>query len=80
MGRRVDRNKMQYYAISNTGTMNTKLPLKNKGRSCTDERGCDEIFTNFRTIFINFSLFENSAELFGGFFDERSGTITCSDR
>lgn len=45
MGRRIDRNKMQYYAISNTGTMNTKLPLKYKGRSCTDERGCDEIFS-----------------------------------
>jgi hypothetical protein len=45
MGRRVDRNKMQYYAISNTGSMNTKLPLKRKGRSCTEERGCDELFS-----------------------------------
>lgn len=45
IGRRVDRNKMQYYAISNIGNMNTKLPLKHKGRSCTEERGCDEIFS-----------------------------------
>lgn len=44
-GRRVDRNKMQYYAISNTGSMNTKLPVKKNGRSCTDERGCDELFS-----------------------------------
>jgi hypothetical protein len=46
MGRRVDRNKMQYYTASNTGNMNTKLPIKNKGRSCTDERGCDELFSD----------------------------------
>jgi hypothetical protein len=51
MGRRVDRNKMQYYAISNTGSMNTKLQVKNKGRSCTDERGCDELF-NGDDIFV----------------------------
>jgi hypothetical protein len=44
-GRRVDRNKMQYYAISNTGSMNTKLPVKKNGRSCTEERGCDELFS-----------------------------------
>ena len=44
-GRRVDRNKMQYYAISNTGNMNTKLPVKKNGRSCTEERGCDELFS-----------------------------------
>ena len=44
-GRHVDRNKMQYYAISNTGSMNTKLPVKKNGRSCTEERGCDELFS-----------------------------------
>lgn len=46
MGRLLDtgRNKMQYYTISNTGNMNTKLPVSKDGRSCTGEYGCDEIF------------------------------------
>lgn len=45
MGRRVmnGRNKLQYYSISNTGNMNTKLPVSVNGRSCTGEYGCDEI-------------------------------------
>ena len=43
MGRRADRNKMQYYTASNTGSISTKLPVKIRGRSCTDERGCEEI-------------------------------------
>ena len=66
MGRRVDRNKMQYYAISNTGSMNTRLPVKNKGRSCTDERGCDELFNGdeifvegYKTSF-NTTIYENT--------------------
>ena len=45
MGRRINRNKFQYYTISNTGNVNTKLPLKKNGRSCTDERGCDELYS-----------------------------------
>lgn len=45
MGRRImnGRNKLQYYSISNTGNMNTKLPVSVNGRSCSGEYGCDEI-------------------------------------
>ena len=53
MGRLLDtgRNKMQYYTVSNTGNMNTKLPVSKDGRSCTGEYGCDEIF-NGDTIYV----------------------------
>ena len=46
MGRRntSGRDKWQYYTISNTGNLNTKLPIKVKGRSCTGEYGCDEVY------------------------------------
>lgn len=37
------RDKWQYYAMSNTGFINTKLPIKVNGRSCTSEYGCDQI-------------------------------------
>ena len=45
MGRRsmTGRDKWQYYSISNTGTLNTKLPVVFQGRSCTSENGCDNI-------------------------------------
>ena len=45
MGRRImnGRNKLQYYTISNTGNLNTKLPIKVNGKSCSGEYGCDEI-------------------------------------
>ena len=45
MGRRsmIGRDKWQYYSISNTGTLNTKLPVVFQGRSCTSENGCDNI-------------------------------------
>jgi hypothetical protein len=48
MGRRLmnGRDKWQYYTISNTGNMNTKLPVSLKGKSCTGEYGCDEINNN----------------------------------
>jgi hypothetical protein len=47
MGRKsmTGRDKWQYYSISNTGTLNTKLPVTYKGRSCTSENGCDNIYT-----------------------------------
>jgi hypothetical protein len=45
LGRRLWADKWQYYAISNTGVVNTKLPLRFKGRSCTDEYGCAELST-----------------------------------
>lgn len=45
MGRRLmsGLDKWQYYTISNTGNMNTKLPVSVKGRSCSGEYGCDSI-------------------------------------
>jgi hypothetical protein len=45
MGRRLmsGRDKWQYYTISNTGFVNTKLPLSVNGKSCSGEYGCDEI-------------------------------------
>ena len=45
MGRQpmTGRDKWQYYTISNTGNMNTKLPISVKGRSCSGEYGCDSI-------------------------------------
>jgi len=45
MGRRslTGRDKWQYYTISNTGVVNTKLPVRVRGRNCSSEYGCDEI-------------------------------------
>jgi hypothetical protein len=41
MGRRTGRyDKMQYYTMSNTGAVNTKLPISKNGKSCTGEYGC----------------------------------------
>jgi hypothetical protein len=48
MGRRAasSSNKWQYYTISNSGNINTKLPVSYNGRSCTKDVGCDEINNN----------------------------------
>lgn len=45
MGRRhlTGRDKWQYYTISNTGNLNTKLPIRVNGRSCASEYGCDQM-------------------------------------
>ena len=48
MGRRTitSRNKWQYYTIAgggNGGNLQAKLPIKNKGKKCSSEYGCDEI-------------------------------------
>lgn len=45
MGRRnlSGRDKWQYYTISNTGNLQTKLPVRVNGKSCSSEYGCDEI-------------------------------------
>jgi hypothetical protein len=43
MGRRLARDKYNYYTMSTQGTINTKLPLRVKGRSGTNEYGCDEL-------------------------------------
>lgn len=50
MGRRTitSRNKWQYYTVSgggNGGNLQTKLPVKAKGKNCSGEYGCDEIFS-----------------------------------
>ena len=46
MGRRImnGRSKYQYYTISNSGNVNTKLPVRKNGRNCINEYGCDELF------------------------------------
>jgi len=45
MGRQsqTGRDKWEYYTMSNTGTINTKLPVRVNGKSCTGEYGCDSI-------------------------------------
>ena len=45
MGRQAmtGRDKWQYYTISNSGNLNTKLPISLNGKSCTSEYGCDDI-------------------------------------
>ena len=53
MGRKLSssRDKMQYYTMSNTGNLNTKLPVSRNGKSCTGEYGCDEI-SNGETVYV----------------------------
>ena len=60
------RDKWQYYTISNTGMVNTKLPIRFKGRSCSCDIGCDEIYNN-DTVYVegyketfSITLYENS--------------------
>lgn len=50
-GRQIDRSKFQYYALSNTGAVNTKLPVRISNRRCTAELGCDEI-SNGDKVFV----------------------------
>lgn len=47
MGRKLysRRDKFQYYTISNTGNINTKLPVRHKRQNGMSEYGCDEIFS-----------------------------------
>lgn len=47
MGRRLlsGLDKWQYYSISNTGAINTKLPISIKDRSCSGEYGCDPLMS-----------------------------------
>lgn len=53
MGRRImnGRSKLQYYTISNTGSVNTKLPISVNGKSCSGEYGCDEM-SNGDTVYV----------------------------
>jgi hypothetical protein len=45
------RDQWQYYTISNTGFMNTKLPISVKGKSCMSEYGCD-ILNDGDTVYV----------------------------
>ena len=45
------RDKWNYYTISNTGPISTKLPISVRGKSCTNDLGCDEIY-NGDTVFV----------------------------
>jgi len=47
MGRRLitGLDKWQYYTISNTGLMNTKLPISVRGKSGSGEYGCDPLMS-----------------------------------
>jgi hypothetical protein len=53
MGRKpmTGRDKWQYYTVSNTGFMNTKLPVSSNGKSCTGEYGCD-ILNNGDNVYV----------------------------
>lgn len=54
MGRKsaTNRDKYQYYTMTNSaGNINTKLPISVKGKSCTSDLGCDEIF-NGDAVFV----------------------------
>ena len=48
MGRQImnGRDKWQYYTISNSGNLNTKLPISLNGKSCTNEYGCNDLNNN----------------------------------
>jgi hypothetical protein len=45
MGRPTDtgRDKWEFYTISNSGSVNTKLPISFQGKNCSSEYGCDDI-------------------------------------
>ncbi len=45
-GRQIGRDKKQYYTLTNTSGVQTKLPVSVNGKSCTGEYGCDEVFNN----------------------------------
>lgn len=46
MGRRtmMGRDRWQYYTVTTTGNMNTKLPVRVNGKNGMSEYGCDEIY------------------------------------
>ncbi len=46
MGKRTvaGRDKWQYYTISGSGNLNTRLPVSVNGKNCSGEYGCDEIY------------------------------------
>ena len=46
MGRRTmsGRDKWEYYTISGSGNLNTRLPISVNGKNCSGEYGCDEVY------------------------------------
>ena len=69
MGRRhmTGRDKWLYYTISNTGSLNTKLPISVNGKGCDSEYGCDPIMQGdsvyvegYKDTF-NATIYENNA-------------------
>ena len=38
------RDKWNFYTVSNTGHLNSKLPISHNGKGCTGEYGCDDIY------------------------------------
>lgn len=52
MGRSLisNRDKWQFYTMSDTNN-SVKLPVSNKGKSCTNEYGCDNIY-NGDTVYV----------------------------
>jgi hypothetical protein len=47
MGRKltIGVDKWQYYTVSNSGVVNTRLPIRFRGKSCTSDQGCDYLNT-----------------------------------
>lgn len=41
----ISRSKYQYYTMSNTGVVNTKLPIYKNNKSYTSEQGSDELYS-----------------------------------
>jgi hypothetical protein len=60
-------NKYNYYSMSNNGNMNTKLPIKTKGRTCTSEMGCDEVYDGDEVFIVGYkakfraTIYENNS-------------------
>lgn len=54
MGRRLDRNKYQYYTVSNTH-LNIKIPITVRGKNATGEYGCDEIVSGDTVVVQGFN-------------------------
>ncbi len=60
------RDKWQYYTISNTGYMNTKLPVRVNGKSCMSEYGCeilnsgDNVYVEGYNTTFRATIYENS--------------------
>lgn len=46
------RNNYQYYTMTTTGNLNTRLPVSVNGKSCTSEYGCGEI-SNGDVIYVD---------------------------